>query len=171
MLYTVSRSGYMRIGLALLVAAILLSGCVTTLPGVMPVAVQTTGDQEAANKEFILDYFAALNEDKSPATVDAYMTDEVLKEHIAMFEASFPGYQLTAEEMIAEGDKIFVRTLFDAVHNGDLMGIAPTEKPVSIEIALIYQIQDGKIVDHWMLADLLTLMQQIGAAPGPEATE
>ena len=157
---------------SLFVIAFALNGCVAPdgrVYGVQPiVAAEPAADAvAAANKQFILDYFAALNKDKSPATVDAYMTDEVLKEHIVMFETAFPGYQLTAEEMIAEGNLVFVRTRFEGTHDGDLMGIAPTGKAVSIEIALTYRIENGKIVDHWMLADLLGVMQQIGAIPAP----
>lgn len=155
----------------ILVVAFALSGCVAPdgrVYGVQPVvASEPAADIAAANKAFVLDYFAALNQDKSPATVDKYMTDEVLKEHIVMFETAFPGYQLTAEEMIAEGDLIFVRTRFEGTHDGDLMGIAPTGKPVTIEIALTYRIENGKIVDHWMLADQLTMLQQIGVIPAP----
>ena len=121
----------------------------------------------AANKALILDYFAALNQDKSPATVDKYVVDEVLKHHIDLFEASFPGYQLTAKALVAEGDTVFVRTEFTGTHDGDLMGIAPTGAPVTMEIALTYRIENGKIVEHWMLADMLSLMQQIGAVPTP----
>lgn len=141
-------------------AALLLSAC---QPIVAQPAVNTATLE--ANKAFILRYFEALNKDKSPATVDEFTTDEVLKHHIELFEAAFPGYQLTAEQMIAEGDQVFVRTTFTGTHEGDLMGIAPTGKEVTVAIALTYQIADGKIVDHWMLADLLTLMQQIGAIP------
>lgn len=156
---------------SVLVVAFALSGCVAPdgrVYGVQPVvASEPAVDTVAANKAFVLDYFTALNQDKSPATVDKYMTDEVLKEHIVMFETAFPGYQLTAEEMIAEGDLIFVRTRFEGTHDGDLMGIAPTGKPVTIEIALTYRIENGKIVDHWMLADQLTMLQQIGVIPAP----
>jgi len=154
---------------SLFVIGFALNGCVAPdgrVYGVQPVvASEPAVDTMAANKQFILDYFAALNKDKSPATVDAYMTDEVLKEHIVMFETAFPGYQLTAEEMIAEGNLVFVRTRFEGTHDGDLMGMAPTGKAVSIEIALTYRIENSKIVDHWMLADLLGVMQQIGAMP------
>ncbi|MEZ4861705.1 MAG: ester cyclase [Caldilineaceae bacterium] len=150
----------------LVMGAFLLSSCVApdgTVYRVQPIAAEPDAAAVAtANKQFILDYFAALNQDKSPATVDKYMTDEVLKEHIVMFETAFPGYQLTAEEMVAQGDMVFVRTRFEGTHDGDLMGIAPTGKPVTIEIALTYRIENGKIVDHWMLADLLGVMQQIG---------
>jgi predicted ester cyclase len=156
---------------SLFVIAFALNGCVAPdgrVYGVQPVVASEPADTvAAANKQFILDYFAALNKDKSPATVDTYITDEVLKEHIVMFETAFPGYQLTAEEMIAEGNQVFVRTRFEGTHNGDLMGIAPTGKAVTIEIALTYRIENGKIVEHWMLSDLLGVMQQIGAIPTP----
>lgn len=170
-----SRNLKLTLGLllSLLVAvAFAVGGCVApdgTVYGLQPVVADEADAAavEETNKQFILDYFAALNQDKSPATVDKYMTDEVLKEHIVMFEGAFPGYQLTAQEMIAEGDAVFVRTEFTGTHNGDLMGIAPTGKGVTIEIALTYRIENGKIVDHWMLADQLTMLQQIGAMPAP----
>ncbi|MCB0110689.1 MAG: ester cyclase [Caldilineaceae bacterium] len=158
----------LMVGLAslLLVAVFLFSSCVAadgTVYGLQPVTANTM----AANKQFILDYFAALNQDKSPATVDKYVADEVLKHHIDLFETAFPGYQLTAKEMIAEGDTVFVRAGCTGVHNGDMSGIAPTGKSIDIEIALTYRIADGKIVDHWMLFDQLTVLQQIGVMPTP----
>ena len=172
MLYKNLKLTLVLLLVTMLVAAFAASGCVApdgTLYALQPVVAANppAAGVTATNKQFILDYFAALNQDKSPATVDKYMTDEVLKEHIAMFETAFPGYQLTAKEMIAEGDTVFVRTEFTGTHNGDLMGIAPTGKPVTIEIALTYRIENGKIVDHWMLADQLTMLQQIGAMPAP----
>jgi len=156
----------------LLIGAFALSGCVAPDGSVYLVQPISASEPDAAavaaaNKQFILDYFAALNQDKSPATVDKYVADEVLKHHIDLFEASFPGYQLTAKEMVAEGDMVFVRTGCTGIHKGDLQGIAPTGKSIDIEIALTYRIADGKIVDHWMLFDQLTVLQQIGAMPTP----
>lgn len=145
----------------------LLIGMLSLVSACQPIVAQTRQAiaTTAANKEFVLRYFAALNKDKSAATVNAYMTDEVLKEHINFFEAVFPGYQLKAEEMIAEGDQVFVRTTFTGTHKGNLGDIAPTNKLVTFSIALTYRIENGKIVDHWMLADQLTMMQQIGVIP------
>jgi predicted ester cyclase len=36
---------------------------------------------------------------------------------------------------------------------------------VDFAIFITYRIADGKIVDHWMLTDNMTMMQQIGAVP------
>ena len=120
------------------------------------------------NKAFIRRYFEALSvKDKPAAVVNRYVTDEELQHHIAQYEAAFPGYQLRAEDMIAEGDKVVVRSTFRGTHKGDLMGIAPTGKQVTMPLILIYRIADDKIVEHWMQADALGLLQQLGAIPAP----
>lgn len=158
----------------LMVTSILFTSCVAP-DGQVYVLDQTLAAKELdataravaqaeANKAFIADYFAAFNADYQ-AAIDQYIVDEVLIHHIDIFETAFPGYQLTAEEMVAEGNRVFVRTTFRGVHTGDLMGIPPTGKAVEIALALIYVVEDGKIVDHWMLADQLTMLQQIGVIP------
>ncbi len=118
------------------------------------------------NKAFIRSYFEAISgTDKAAAVVNRYVTDEELKHHIAFYEAAFPNYQLLAEDMIAEGDKVVVRSTFHGTHKGDLMGIPPTGKEVTMPVMLIYRIADNKIVEHWMQADALGLMQQLGVIP------
>jgi predicted ester cyclase len=45
------------------------------------------------------------------------------------------------------------------------MGMSPTGKEVDFAIYITYRMQDGLIVDHWMLTDNMTMMQQLGAVP------
>jgi predicted ester cyclase len=117
-----------------------------------------------ANKVFIQQYLETICKDKSAITLDTYMVDEELKRHILMFEASFPGYWLWAEEMIAEGDQIVVRTVMQGIHKGQLFNISPTGKLVTVYGVVTYRVVDGKIVDHWMLLDMLGLFRQLGGA-------
>ena len=120
------------------------------------------------NKTLIRRYFEAISGNDKPATlVNKYTTDEALKQHIALFEAAFPRYQLMVEDMIAEKDKVTVRSTFRGTHNGDFMGIPPTGKQATIPVFLIYRLVDDKIVEHWMQADSLGLLQQLGAIPAP----
>jgi predicted ester cyclase len=122
------------------------------------------------NKAFIGRYLRALSgQDKPPELLDQYIadSDQELKEHIAFFEAAFPRYELIADDMVAEGDKVAVRATFRGTHEGDLMGLPPTRKTATIPIMLIYRIADGKIAEHWMVADQMSLMQQLGAIPTP----
>jgi predicted ester cyclase len=114
------------------------------------------------NKAVIESYFTELRKDKTSA-IDTFVAEEELKQHILMYEASFPGYWLEAQEMIAERDLVSIRGLVHGVHNGPLMQLPPTGKQVTVPFFIIYRIADEKIVQHWMLVDMPSLMQQIGA--------
>jgi len=119
------------------------------------------------NKAFILRYFEAMGKDKSAAAVDQWVadSDQELKQHIATMEAAFPGYQLKADDLIAEGDKVAVRATMTGTHRGELASIPPTGKEVSASGMLIYRIAGSKIVEHWMAFDNLGIMQQLGVIP------
>jgi predicted ester cyclase len=120
-----------------------------------------------ANKKLINEYLVALRKDKSPATVDRYVTDEDLKHHIALYETVVPGYWIEVDDLVAEDNKVAVRGTVHGVHNGPLNDIPPTGKQIAIALFITYRIANGKIVEHWMLTDMLALLQQIGAMPAP----
>jgi predicted ester cyclase len=120
------------------------------------------------NKEFIERYFAALSGKTKPANiVSQYVDDVVLAHHVEMFEAAFPKYELIADDIISEGDKVVVRATFRGLHQGDFNGIPATGMAVNISLMLIYRLANGKVTEHWMNADSLGLLQQIGAVPVP----
>jgi predicted ester cyclase len=122
----------------------------------------------ATNKQFVVDYLEALSGKPKPANViSRYVDDVALQEHIEMFEAAFPQYELLVDEILAEGDLVAVRTTFRGVHAGEFQGIAPTGKTVTIPVMLIYRVRESKIVEHWLNADALSLLQQLGALPVP----
>jgi predicted ester cyclase len=53
------------------------------------------------------------------------------------------------------------------LHTGELLGIAPTGKEVTITGILISRVDNGKVVEEWESFEQLGLMQQIGAIPLP----
>ena len=119
-----------------------------------------------SDRAFVEEYFKALADTTKPADiVDQYVSDPELKHHIELFEDAFPGYEVVAEDMIAEDGKVAVRATFRGTHRGEFFGIAPTGTTVSISLMLIYRIENDKIVEHWMNADQLSMMQQLGAVP------
>lgn len=128
-------------------------------------------NQEQKNKEFIINYFNVLatGVPKTRAEVEKYMTDEALMAHIEFFEAAFPGYMVFIEEMTAEGNRVIVQARMKGTHLGDLGGIPATMKSVDFPFVIKYEIEDNMIVNHWMLADQLTMMQQLGVVPAEEA--
>jgi predicted ester cyclase len=117
------------------------------------------------NKAFIRLYFESVSgNDKPEAEMDRYISGDVeLKQHITVMEAAFPRYELIADDIVAEGDNVAVRATFRGTHKGDLMGIAPTGKLVVLPLIIIYRIAQGRIAEHWLSVDMLSLMQQLEA--------
>jgi hypothetical protein len=118
------------------------------------------------NKEFIQKYFAALSGlPKPPEVVNKFVEEQPLRDHIAQAEAGLPEYVLVAEDMIAEGDQVAVKARLIGTHLGTYNGIPATGKKVDILFHITYKIENGKIVDHWMVFDTLVFLQQLGIVP------
>ena len=63
---------------------------------------------------------------------------------------------------VVAGDRVVVRATVHGVHKGPFMGTPPTGKAVAFPLIIIYRLADGKIIEHWMLTDMLAFMEQIG---------
>jgi len=123
-------------------------------------------EQQRKNKEFIINYLTAVSGVEKPRTLlEKYITDEALISHIEVFEAAFPKYDLFIDEMTAEGKRIIIKARVNGIHQGDLGGIPPTYKTVDFPVIVAYEIENEKIVSHWMLADQMSLMEQLGVIP------
>jgi steroid delta-isomerase-like uncharacterized protein len=93
---------------------------------------------------------------------------EALLQGIGMWNSTFNDTRFTIEEQIAEGDRVATRTTMHAVHSGgDFQGLAPTGKEVAVSGITINRVQNGRIVEHRVNSDFLSLMQQLGLVPPP----
>jgi predicted ester cyclase len=72
---------------------------------------------------------------------------------------------------MAEGDKVATRKTLQGTHQGEFMGIPPTGQQVSMGLIDIVRLADGRVVEHWSMADSLGMMQQLGIVPLPEDME
>ena len=125
-------------------------------------------EQHRKNKEFIIRYFNAMVEGKvSRELLEQYITDEELIGHILFFDSVFPNYEIFADEMLAEGNRVIVRGRLKGQHEGEFNGILPTHRIVEFPLVISYQIEDGKIVHHWLMADSMALMEQLGVMNAP----
>jgi predicted ester cyclase len=80
---------------------------------------------------------------------------------------AFTGAQITVDDQIAEGDKVATRWTGRGTHTGELSGIAPTGKEVTITGLTISLLEDGLIVEEWTTWDTLGMLVQLGAVPIP----
>jgi steroid delta-isomerase-like uncharacterized protein len=90
---------------------------------------------------------------------------EQYKQFISAYRAAFPDLEMTIQFQVAEGDKVVNHWTAQATHRGNLMGIPPTGKQVTMAGTYIARIADGKIVEEWGNMDTLGMMQQLGVIP------
>jgi C-1 hydroxylase len=93
---------------------------------------------------------------------------EGLKQLIAMGINAFPDWLETIEDIIAEGDKVWVLLTYTGTHKGEFMGLNPTGKKITSKAVDIYRIVNGKLAEYWNVTDNLNIFKQVGAV---EVTE
>lgn len=82
---------------------------------------------------------------------DSPIGREIYKQSCKEFIKAFPDFRGTIEDMIAEGDKVWVRGKYTGTHKGEHFGLAPTGKKVTMTAVAIYSIVDTKVVEMWTL--------------------
>jgi steroid delta-isomerase-like uncharacterized protein len=86
-----------------------------------------------------------------------------LKNLLTKYREAFPDLRMTIEEQIAEGDVVVTRWTGRGTQRGELMGVSPTGRQVTITGVMITRISNGKIVEEWENYDALGMMRQLGA--------
>ncbi len=125
------------------------------------------------NKTIVRGFIEAYNERKLDLIDDFVSPDYVdhsnsvgrggLKQLIAMGLNSFPDWHETIEDIIAEGDKVWVRLTYTGTHKGEFMGLTPTGKKITSKAVDIYRIVDGKLAEYWNVTDNVNIFKQVGA--------
>jgi len=96
---------------------------------------------------------------------------ESYKEFLAARRAAFPDRRFVVEDMIAEGDKVSARFTMRGTHNGDLPGIVPSGKEVTMTGIDMIRLEEGKMVEDRVEVDQLGMMQQLGVIASPQQAE
>ena len=123
------------------------------------------------NNEHIVDELIAVDYiDHNPPLPDMAPGREGVKQANALLRAAFPDARHTIEDQIAEGDKVVTRVTAGATFQGEILGIQPNGKLITMTGISIHRIAGGQFVEHWAVADNLSLYQQLGAIPPLELT-
>jgi steroid delta-isomerase-like uncharacterized protein len=98
-------------------------------------------------------------------------TKEGVLAYFGSLLSAFPDMRMDVEDLIAVGDKAVARVTASGTHQGEFMGVPPTGKAIEIHLIDIMRFDDaGLVCEHWGVADMLALMQQLGVVPsGPPA--
>jgi predicted ester cyclase len=92
---------------------------------------------------------------------------EGLKQYITMMRTAFPDIHQTIEHIIAEGDMVAVYYTMRGTFKGEMMGMAPTGKKLTLPNAVLSRFKDAKQVEAWMYYDSLAMFQQMGVSMPP----
>ena len=93
---------------------------------------------------------------------------EGTKQMLSMYFNAFPDLHATIEDLFAAEDRVATRSIMRGTHRGEMMGIPPTGKQVTVMLVSIDRIVDGKFVESWHLSDQVGMMRQLGAMPPPK---
>jgi steroid delta-isomerase-like uncharacterized protein len=82
-----------------------------------------------------------------------------------MFATAFPDGRIDVRQVHSAGDTAVVEFTGSGTHSGDLMGIAPTGRRISMPVCDVVTTRGGKIVSEREYMDMAHLMQQLGVMP------
>lgn len=140
---------------------------------------------EEQNKEFVLNLYEEIDKQNFEAAIDMFTPDakiyasggfepakpEDLRPMFPAWYTAFPDYVHNIEDVIAEGDKVVVKTIYTGTHEGDFYGAPPTGNSFKYLGIHILTVKEGKIVEAWVLEDMLYLWQQLGMELKPVEEE
>lgn len=130
------------------------------------------------NKQLVRKFIEAYNERKLELIDNFVASDYIdhsnnvdrdgLKQLFSLGLKAFPDWHETIEDIIAEGDKVWVRLSYTGTHEGEFMGLPPTGNKITSKAVDIYRIVNGKLAEYWNVTDNLRIFKEVGAV---EVTE
>ena len=133
-----------------------------------------------ANKDVIRRTFEASRDRDKEAFIELHADDAVLHqadetirggetiaEHQWGFFETFPDVSPAPDTLVAEGDLVAARWTWSGTHEGAFESIKPTGSEVEVEEMGLFRVEDGEIVEMWLLADMLGLLEQLGVVESP----
>ena len=90
-------------------------------------------------------------------------------EFLGVFLQGFPDLHLEVLASSADERMVAQRILFTGTHTGSFRGLPPTNRRVHFSGLEINRMVDGKVAEHWLHMDAVTLFEQLGlrVVPGP----
>ncbi len=118
------------------------------------------GDLALIDQLLAPDY--VLHDPQAPVPITS---SAAFKEFVTAYRTALPDMHMTVDDLIAEGDKVVWRFTARGTHDGPLMSLPPSGRPVVTTGIVISRFVDGKWAEDWLNFDLLGMLQQIGVIP------
>jgi predicted ester cyclase len=92
---------------------------------------------------------------------------EGVKAVIGSLRRAFSDFHLEIEDLVVDGDLVWLRMTGSGTNDGSFMGHPPTGKTMRTPVFDVLRVRDGRIVEHWGVPDRLGALIQLGLAQPP----
>lgn len=75
---------------------------------------------------------------------------------------AFPDFRPEIHWQSVDGDLVTTYKTYHGTHLGEFLGIAPTGRRVQFDTVDAMRVRDGRIVEHWGVANLYSVLGQLG---------
>jgi predicted SnoaL-like aldol condensation-catalyzing enzyme len=133
-------------------------------------------DKSNKNKNIVTEFYNDVFIRHDLSKLDKYMRDDYIQHNadcpqakagfVAYFKnkfAAIPDFKFTLRKMVAEGDIVMAYSNATGTHTGgEYLGKKATGNKMDYDCVDIFRVQDGKIAEHWDVADTFKFFRQLG---------
>ena len=130
------------------------------------------------NKDVVSRFYNDVFINHDMSRIDEYMRDDYIQHNadcpqgkagfLEFFDTIFtavPDFRYKLHTMVAEGDTVMAYSNTSGTHTGgEWLGKAPTGAKLDFNVVDIFRLADGKIAEHWDVADTFTFFSTLGIA-------
>jgi predicted SnoaL-like aldol condensation-catalyzing enzyme len=129
------------------------------------------------NKKVVREFYEEVFRKHRLSVVDRFMHDDYIQhnpdadqgrigfiEFHKGFFAAIPDHCATVVQMVAENDLVYVYNKITGTHTGEgFLNHPPTGNKIEYDVVDMFRLRDGKLCEHWDVADTRALFSQVGA--------
>ena len=130
--------------------------------GIAVVRRNTEEVQSRGNFEVFEELFAPDFVDNKPQPGGFTADRDGARKLYTTHSAAIPDFHAEIHWQISDGDRVTTYKTYHGTHEGTFWGLAPTGRKIHFETVDVMRVRNGKITDHWGVANLLSLAQQLG---------
>ncbi|MCE4566112.1 ester cyclase [Maribellus sp. CM-23] len=148
-------------------------------------AVKAQQKVEEQNKMLVQRYWEGKWNDRRPETLGECLSADVMyhgtsmqmngmeeyKQVYGTYLAAISDTHVEINKLMAEGELVTSYITLSGTHTGELDGLPPTGKQISVSVFTIFRIAEGKIMEEWEIMDELGFMTQLGLELGMKEQE
>jgi predicted SnoaL-like aldol condensation-catalyzing enzyme len=133
-------------------------------------------DISKKNKDVVTKFYNDVFIRHDMRKLDSYMRDDYIQHNqdcpqgkagfVEFFNVIFkavPDFSYTLKKMVSEGDIVMAFSRTAGTHTGgEWIGKEADGAALDYDVVDIFRVQDGKIAEHWDVADTFTFFRQLG---------